>query len=199
MEGPLRANHRYLKNHARPIARRKFLPPSPEFASCPLEREACPRNSETPFTTCRSSRQRSPIPPGARLPYREVGALVDAERLATKLLSSMPLTFNLLAPWGHTPERASGYLRELLPAFTGSTQEGLQQPVSKVMPCRPPIGTVFLTVDARAAPRPIRHATYKFSRGLAGEMKSNAAMAAISAAGHAMAGGKTFDEISPTT
>jgi hypothetical protein len=63
----------------------------------------------------------------------------------------------------------------------------------------PRLGTLFLPWLARAAPRPIRHATYKFSRGLAGEMKSNAAMAAISAAGHAMAGGKTFDEIFPTT
>src|ERR1700731_2847358 len=52
--------------------------------------------------------------------YREIGALIDAERLATNLLSSMPLAFNLLAPWGHTLERASGYLIELLPAFTGS-------------------------------------------------------------------------------
>jgi hypothetical protein len=33
--------------------------------------------------------------------YREIGALVDQERLATNLLSSMPLAFNLLAPWGH--------------------------------------------------------------------------------------------------
>jgi hypothetical protein len=32
--------------------------------------------------------------------YREVGALIDQERLATNLLSSMPLTFNLLAPGG---------------------------------------------------------------------------------------------------
>jgi hypothetical protein len=46
--------------------------------------------------------------------YREIGALIDAERLATNLLSSMPLTFNLLAPWMQAPERASGYLRELL-------------------------------------------------------------------------------------
>jgi hypothetical protein len=49
--------------------------------------------------------------------YREIGAMIDAERLATNLLSSMPLTFNLLAPWMQVPERASGYLRELLPAF----------------------------------------------------------------------------------
>jgi hypothetical protein len=42
------------------------------------------------------------------------------ERLATNLFSSMPLTFNLLAPWMPSFERASGYLRELLPAFTGN-------------------------------------------------------------------------------
>jgi hypothetical protein len=55
--------------------------------------------------------------------YREIGALIDAERLATNLLSSMPLTFNLLAPWAHALERASGYLIELLPAFTGSARQ----------------------------------------------------------------------------
>jgi hypothetical protein len=35
----------------------------------------------------------------------------------------MPLAFNLLAPWGHPLERASGYLIELLPAFTGSARQ----------------------------------------------------------------------------
>jgi hypothetical protein len=55
--------------------------------------------------------------------YREIGALIDAERLATNLLSSMPLTFNLLAPWGHALERASSYLIELLPAFTGAARQ----------------------------------------------------------------------------
>jgi hypothetical protein len=34
-------------------ARRKFLPPPPEFAPYPLEREAWPRNSARPFTNCR--------------------------------------------------------------------------------------------------------------------------------------------------
>ena len=52
--------------------------------------------------------------------YREIGALIDVERLATNLLASMPLTFNLLAPWKHALERAQGYLIELLPAFTGT-------------------------------------------------------------------------------
>ncbi len=55
--------------------------------------------------------------------YREIGALIDAERLATNLLSSMPLTFNLLAPWGHSLEPASSYLIELLPAFTGPAHQ----------------------------------------------------------------------------
>jgi hypothetical protein len=55
--------------------------------------------------------------------YREIGALIDAERLATNLLSSMPLTFNLLAPWMQALEPASGYLIELLPAFTGSAHQ----------------------------------------------------------------------------
>src|SRR6202048_4168937 len=35
----------------------------------------------------------------------------------------MPLAFNLLAPWGHSLERASGYLLELLPAFTGAAHQ----------------------------------------------------------------------------
>src|ERR1700730_15310524 len=47
--------------------------------------------------------------------YREIGALIDEELLATNLLSSMPLTFNLLSPWGHALERAWSYLIELLP------------------------------------------------------------------------------------
>jgi hypothetical protein len=55
--------------------------------------------------------------------YREIGALIDAERLVTNLLSSMPLTFNLLAPWGHSLERGSSYLIELLPAFTGTARQ----------------------------------------------------------------------------
>jgi PD-(D/E)XK nuclease superfamily protein len=55
--------------------------------------------------------------------YREIGALIYADRLATNLLSSMPLAFNLLAPWGRSLERASGYLIELLPAFTGAARQ----------------------------------------------------------------------------
>ena len=39
--------------------RGNFLLPPPELASCPLEREAWPRNSESPFTNCHSSRPTS--------------------------------------------------------------------------------------------------------------------------------------------
>jgi hypothetical protein len=55
--------------------------------------------------------------------YREIGAMIDEERLTTNLLSSMPLTFNLLAPWVNEPARASGYLRDLLPTFTGTVRQ----------------------------------------------------------------------------
>ena len=49
--------------------------------------------------------------------------MIDEGRLATNLLSSMPLTFNLLAPRMQALERASDYLLELLPAFTGSARQ----------------------------------------------------------------------------
>jgi hypothetical protein len=50
--------------------------------------------------------------------YREIGALIDVERLATNLLSSMPLTFNLLAPLAACPSNgrkdiSSSYCRRL--------------------------------------------------------------------------------------
>jgi hypothetical protein len=62
--------------------------------------------------------------------YREIGALIDAERLATNSICWRP---------GGTHSNASPAISaSFVPAFTGSAQEGLQQPVSKVMPCRPP-------------------------------------------------------------
>src|ERR1700730_6565663 len=41
------------------------------------------------------------------LAYRERGAMYEAERLACNLLSSMPLAFNLFAPWPHALLQAS--------------------------------------------------------------------------------------------
>jgi hypothetical protein len=55
--------------------------------------------------------------------YREIGAMIEAERLACNLLSSVPLTFNLLAPWQRSLDRVQGYLMELLPAFVGTPTE----------------------------------------------------------------------------
>lgn len=57
--------------------------------------------------------------------YREPGAMIDEERLATNLLSSMPLVFNLLAPWVGALEQASCFLREMLPGFSGEATQVL--------------------------------------------------------------------------
>jgi len=54
---PTLISHRHLRKPVGSIARCKFLAPSFEFASYPLEREAWPRNSASQITTCRSSRQ----------------------------------------------------------------------------------------------------------------------------------------------
>ena len=47
--------------------------------------------------------------------YQESGALIDRERLANNLLSSMPLAFNLGGPWRVDPDLAASVLRPLLP------------------------------------------------------------------------------------
>ena len=57
--------------------------------------------------------------------YREIGALIDQERLTTNLLSSMPLTFNLLAPLAAKRERADSMLYALLSDFRGFALETL--------------------------------------------------------------------------
>jgi hypothetical protein len=57
--------------------------------------------------------------------YREIGAMIDQERLATNLLSSMPLTFNLFARLVQKPERADELLYALLPDFGGLARKTL--------------------------------------------------------------------------
>jgi hypothetical protein len=57
--------------------------------------------------------------------YREIGAMIDQERLATNLLSSMPLTFNLFASLIQKPERAGNLLYALLPNFRGLSRKTL--------------------------------------------------------------------------
>ena len=53
------------------------------------------------------------------LAYREIGALIDVTRLNHNLLSSMPLTFNLLAGWKLDRTLANRVLRALDPGFDG--------------------------------------------------------------------------------
>lgn len=47
--------------------------------------------------------------------YQERGALIDRDRLASNLLSSMPLAFNLAGPWRFDPDLALNVLRRLFP------------------------------------------------------------------------------------
>jgi hypothetical protein len=78
----MRINHRHLRNPVRPIARSKFLPPPPEFASCPLEREAWPQNSESPFQL--------PLGPANILKEHLVHEPLDPRfRAAARLLQSL--------------------------------------------------------------------------------------------------------------
>ncbi len=57
------------------------------------------------------------------LAYREPGALIDERRLLTNLLSSMPLTFNLLGPWQLDTKLATAILRNLDPQFQDANVE----------------------------------------------------------------------------
>lgn len=49
--------------------------------------------------------------------FREIGALLEVERLQTNLLSSMPLTFNLFAPLKFDLRDATRFVAELFPGF----------------------------------------------------------------------------------
>lgn len=57
--------------------------------------------------------------------YREVGAMIDLERLETNLLSSMPLTFNLFSPLTTKLDRADTLLYALIPDFRGLSRKVL--------------------------------------------------------------------------
>ena len=58
----------------------KFLPPLPESASCPLEREAWPQNSVNPFTSCRSHHVHEPLDTRFRSAARLLQALWREDR-----------------------------------------------------------------------------------------------------------------------
>lgn len=49
--------------------------------------------------------------------YREVGAIIDRERLWTNLLSSQPLAFNLFGPLKLDPDKANAFFRALFPDY----------------------------------------------------------------------------------
>ncbi len=57
--------------------------------------------------------------------YREIGAMIDPERLACNLLSSAPLVFNLFAPMARELLQASSVLNELFPIATADARRVL--------------------------------------------------------------------------
>ena len=57
--------------------------------------------------------------------YRELGAMIDEGRLMTNLLSSHPLTLNLLSPLKLELAQATCALHELIPSFAGTATQVL--------------------------------------------------------------------------
>ena len=90
--------------------------------------------------------------------YREPGAMIDEERLATNLLSSMPLVFNLFAPWVSALEQASCFLRETLPSFAGEATQVLFEH-------SPRRGSPLFTFDYTAFDALIRYVDSEGRRG----------------------------------
>jgi hypothetical protein len=59
--------------------------------------------------------------------YREVGAVIQTERLWNNLLTSQALTFNLFGPFKQRPALATTVMRRLVPDLVGEVTEGLRQ------------------------------------------------------------------------
>ena len=55
--------------------------------------------------------------------YREIGSMIDEDRLFTNLLSSMPLVFNLFGPMRLDLKLATRVLTSLVPSFTGTVTQ----------------------------------------------------------------------------
>jgi hypothetical protein len=65
--------------------------------------------------------------------YREVGAIIDAERVACNLLSSAPLVFNLFSPMVQELLHASSALNELFPIAIADARTA---PTARTASCR---------------------------------------------------------------
>ena len=55
--------------------------------------------------------------------YREVGAVINVERLWTNLLTSQALTFNLFGPFKQRPALATTVMRQLVPDLVGEVTD----------------------------------------------------------------------------
>jgi hypothetical protein len=90
--------------------------------------------------------------------YREIGALIDADRLFRNLLSSMPLAFNLFGPLKLDPELATRVMRLVLPGFTGTVTQVLFEH-------SPGRGNPAFSADYSAADALVRYRTEDGRRG----------------------------------
>lgn len=102
--------------------------------------------------------------------YREIGAAIDQERLLSNLLSSMPLTFNLLGPLALDLKLATAVCHEILPGFDGTVGRILFEH-------SPGRGDVRYTADGTAFDALIRYRSAAGKRGfIAIETKYSEAM-----------------------
>ena len=92
------------------------------------------------------------------LVYREIGALIDADRLFRNLLSSMPLVFNLFGPLKRDLELATSVMRLVLPSFTGTVTNILFEH-------SPGRGNPAFSADYTAADALVRYRTEDGRRG----------------------------------
>jgi hypothetical protein len=104
------------------------------------------------------------------LAYREIGAMIEEERLLTNLLSSMPLCFNLFVPLKQELAKATCALHELIPSYAGDVQQILFEH-------SPGRGSAQFTADHSAFDVFIRYLSPEGRRGfVAIEMKYSEGM-----------------------
>jgi hypothetical protein len=92
--------------------------------------------------------------------YREVGAVINVERLWTNLLASQALTFNLFGPFKQRPALATAVMRRLVPDLVAIEMKYSEAPAGIAAPGRPRYDTLSRSADVFRDPDApaLRHA-----------------------------------------
>jgi hypothetical protein len=102
--------------------------------------------------------------------YREIGAMIEEERLYRNLLSSMPLVFNAFVPLKQNLVQATAFLHEIIPGFSGTVTQLLFEH-------SPGRGNPKFTADYSAFDVVFRYTTPEGRRGfIAAEVKYSESM-----------------------